>query len=86
MIMLEFSLLTAEKQIEELYKGGVYIGKLENNKEITMLYQLDSFYVEITFSNYRKFISKIKCYDTMDKLLCYIEQVTIDEDLRCVEK
>ena len=86
MNMAEFCLLTGEKQIEEVYKDGVYIGKLENDEQIRMLYQLNSFYVEILFLSYRKFISEIKCYSNLDKILRYLEQVEIENDIKCMEK
>ena len=49
MTMYDFQLLPEQRQIEVLYKAGVYIGKRREGVSIILLYQLESFYVEVFY-------------------------------------
>jgi len=83
MTLIEFLLLGEDEQLEELYKDGVFVGKLVTDTKSTILYQLDAFYVEITFRSYRKYISKVKCFKSPENLLPYIDQVELSDLIKC---
>ncbi len=83
MTLYNFYLLTEDEQINLLYEHGVYIGKRKDNNTTTVLYQLDSFYVEIIYKKYRFFIHKINCFTTTEKLSPYLEQIDIEDVMKC---
>src|SRR3569833_1968649 len=64
MRMMEFELFSARKQIATLYAQGVYVGKNKTGKFVKLLFQLDSFYVEIVYVTYRSAIYKIRFTDS----------------------
>lgn len=78
MTLFEFKLLTHEDQLDLLYKEGAYIGKRRENGKIILLYQLDSFYVEVFYKKYRYFVSDVKCTDSISCLEPYLEQINIE--------
>ena len=78
MRMSEFELLSAREQIATLYQHGVYIGKSKIGKFTKLLFQLDSFYVEIDYTSYRVAIHKIHCTDSTAILDEYLEQIDVE--------
>jgi hypothetical protein len=75
----QFVLLDALAKSELLYKEGIYIGKQKQGDQISVLYQLDFFYIEIVYKKYRYSISQMKCYTSTKILDSYLEQVLIEE-------
>jgi len=53
MRMFEFEMLTYKDQLALLYEDGVYIGKRKTGRSAKLLFQLESFYVEIDYLSYR---------------------------------
>lgn len=80
MTMQEFQVLPREEQVPILYQNGVYIGKKKTDELIRLLFQLESFYVEIIYINYRKFIYKIRCTNSTCILEPYLNQI----DVKCL--
>jgi hypothetical protein len=78
MTLFEFKLLSDEDQLNLLYKEGVYIGKRKEDGKTILLYQLDSFYVEVFYRKYRYFVSEIKCTDSTSCLEPYLEQINVE--------
>jgi len=78
MTMMEFYCLTESEQINMLYRHGVYVGKRKSGKFAVLLYQLDSFYSEVFYYNYRRHIYKIRCSDSMNILDPYLEQIAVE--------
>jgi hypothetical protein len=78
MTMLEFKLLTQNEQIDLLYAEGIYIGKRKKNDQDLVLYQLESFYVEIIYHEYRKLINKIRCFNSTSLIEPYLEQIFVE--------
>lgn len=78
MKMLEFQALPCEEQIAILYQNGVYIGKKKTGGLIRLLFQLESFYVEIIYANYRRAIYKIRCTDSTSILEPYLDQIDVE--------
>ena len=77
MQMDEFQLLSQKEQIAMLYQQGIYIGKEKAGGATILLYQLDSFYIEITYAIYRRAIQTIKYSDSTSILDPYLDQIPI---------
>lgn len=78
MTLIEFELLHTPDQISILYKHGVYIGKRKRGHLTILLYQVDSFYIEVVYQMYRRYIAKIKCTESTDVLDPYLEQIDVE--------
>jgi len=78
MKLLEFKLLTDEAQLDILYKTGVYIGKRKLKGKTILLYQADSFYVEVFYKKYRYYIEDIRFSESTDMLDPYLEQIHVE--------
>lgn len=78
MTLFEFKLLTDADQLDLLYSEGVYIGKRKENNQTILLYQLDSFYVEVFYKKYRYFVSEVRCTDSTSCLEPYLEQINVE--------
>jgi hypothetical protein len=78
MTMSEFKLLSRQEKVNTVYKTGVYVGKAIKNGLVAVLYQLDSFYVEIVYKKYRYTIYSIKSFSSTQGLDPYIEQISIE--------
>lgn len=84
MNLCNFRLLNNTDQINLLYKDGVFIGKRKENGKVVLLYQLEGFYVEIFYEEYRKYIRHINCFESTKKLTPYLKQINVEELIRCV--
>ncbi|HYE54198.1 MAG TPA: hypothetical protein VD996_05115 [Chitinophagaceae bacterium] len=73
--MYEFKILADDEQIDVLYRQGVYVGKRLCNSTVMVLYQLDGFYVEISYRKYRHYISSIRCSEGTAILDPYLDQI-----------
>ncbi len=79
MTLFDFKLLTEADQIDLLYKEGVYIGKRKQGAASVLLYQLESFYVEVFYKKYRYYVEKVKCTDDTDCLEPYLPQIDVEQ-------
>ena len=71
----EFNLLPKRERIKKVYHDGVYIGKKKLLDTILVLYQVESFYVEISYIEYRFHVLTIECFITVDILDNYADSV-----------
>lgn len=78
MKLVDFQSISQDKQVAILYQDGVYIGKKKIEKFTVLLYQLESFYVELFYLSYRKRIQKIRVTDSTSILDPYLEQIEIE--------
>ena len=78
MTLLEFQLLNTKDQVSILYKHGVYIGKRKQGHLTILLYQIESYYVEVVYQMYRRYIAKIRCSDSILVLDPYLEQIDVE--------
>ena len=78
MKLLEFQLLSRDEQIIILYQQGVYIGKKKHGDQTRLLFQLDSFYVELIYTSYRRAIHKIHISNSIAVLDPYLEQIKLE--------
>lgn len=79
MKMLEFKLLPREEQIAIIYQEAVYIGKQKGKRFTRLLFQLESFYVEIFYSSYRKSIYEMHYSGSTIILEPYLEQIAVED-------
>jgi hypothetical protein len=79
MKMSEFESLFRKEQIIILYQDGVYIGKKKAGTLTKMLFQLESFYVELVYTKYRRTIHKMRCSDSTIILEPYLDQITVED-------
>lgn len=78
MKMYDFQLLPRQDQIEVLYQFGSFIGKRKEDFSILLLYQLESFYVEVVYAKYRSQVKHLHCFDSTDLLEPYLEQIDVE--------
>jgi hypothetical protein len=78
MKLSEFESLSQKQQIVLLYHQGIYIGKRKKAGLIRLLFQMDSFYVEITYASYRRSIHKLRFCDSTVILDPYLEQIDVE--------
>ena len=78
MTLFDFQLFAQREQLDLLYQQGVYIGKQKKIDTVALLYQLDSFYVEIYYRKYRCHVLALRCFTAMEKLDPYLDQVPVD--------
>ena len=77
MNVVQFSLLPIKRQIGILYRHGVYIGKRKDAKQTVLLLQLEAFYVEVHYQDYRRHIQWINCFESTDLLDPYLENMDV---------
>jgi hypothetical protein len=73
-----FQLLPREEQINILYQQGVYVGKKKAGELFKLLFQLESFYVEISYTIYRRAMCKMYCSDSTIILEPYLQQIEVE--------
>lgn len=78
MRLFEFQSLPEEEQITILYRQGIFIGKKKSDDFTKLLYQLESFYVEVIYASYRRVIHKIRYSDATSILDPYLEQIRVE--------
>lgn len=78
MMLFEFQLHDIPAQAAILYDQGVYIGKRKEGCTTILLYQLDSFYVEVFYTKYRHYIARIRCSGSTSLLDPYLEQIDVE--------
>lgn len=84
MTLYEFRLLENSEQTALLHEWGVFIGKRKEEQKTIVLYQLFGFYVEVYYRKYRYYISHLHCFTTTHQLAPYLQQVDVQDLLKCV--
>jgi len=77
MTLFEFQLLPEGDKLGVLYEDGVYIGKRKAGKLIVLMYQLDSFYVEVFYRSYRRHVDRLRCSASTAFLDPYLDQMDV---------
>lgn len=86
MTLTDFSKLSTNAQSDYLHSEGIYIGKLRYALYTITLYQIDAFYVEVRYRQYRRSISSIHCFLSTARLIPYLNEIDISIALKCVER
>ena len=79
MTMYDFQLLPEQLQIETLYRNGVYIGKQKRKLSIILLYQLESFYVEVFYHPVDNEIKRLRSFKSVDQLQPYLDKIAVQK-------
>lgn len=79
MKLFDFQLLPDDEKIDILYRKGVYIGKRKEGTLSVLLYQLDSFYVEVFYRKHRSYVLRLKCFSSMSLLDPYLSQINVEQ-------
>jgi hypothetical protein len=79
MTMYEFRILGDQEQLDIIHGQGVYIGKRKAKDLVSVLYQVESFYVELFYKRYRYFISHSRCSSSVTIAEPYLEQIDLAE-------
>ena len=75
--LAEFKKLSLKQQLDMLYNDGVHIGKRVIEGQTVILYQLNDFYAEVYFTEYRKEVDKLLTSKSTDIIHPYLDQVRI---------
>lgn len=78
MSLSEFEVLMEGEKVSVLYCRGVYVGKRRTGRLTRLLYQLESFYVEVIYSSYRSCIDTIVCSGSTTMVDPYLDQINIE--------
>ena len=76
--MQDFEDLPEEQKLNNIRKDGAYIGKRKIEEFVIVLYQLNNFYIEIYYDNYRKYINRFNCFDSTELLDPYLDKMELN--------
>jgi hypothetical protein len=77
MNMYQFNCLDEVRQIELLWSAGVLIGSRQEGFYKILLYQIDSFYVEVFYQYFQGKMVKLKSFTDTDQLEPYLDAINI---------
>ena len=63
MTLRDFFDLSDEHKASLLHQYGTYVGKRRLASTIVVLYQLEGFYAEVYYQQYRRVIESISCFE-----------------------
>ena len=76
MTLYEFNQLDEMEQAEAVW-DGVFIGDREDAEHKILLYQIDSFYVEVYYHKEYNVIRRFRSFSSTDQLQPYLEKIKI---------
>lgn len=62
-------------KMDLLHKEAAYIGKRHLNGQVAILFQLESFYVEVFYREYRTLVDYINTTGSIEVLIPYLNQL-----------
>ena len=77
MTLYQFNAADEAEQIEALWDKGVHIGDRQDEEHIIVLYQIDSFYVEVYYNQEYNVIRRFRSFSDTDQLEPYAIQIEI---------
>ena len=77
MNLYQFNCLDEVRQIELLWSAGVLVGSRQEGFYKILLYQIDSFYVEVFYQYFQGKMVKIKSFTDTDQLEPYLNSINI---------
>jgi hypothetical protein len=78
MNLSDFHTLSHQQKIDTLYQQGVYIGKRKLEELTVLLFQLESFYVEVFYKKYRTHFIHLNCSGSTSLLDPYLSQIEVE--------
>ncbi len=76
MTLYDFIALDEQEQAEAVW-NGVFIADREDQEHRILLYQIDSFYVEVYYHKEYNVIRRFRPFSSTDQLQPYLEQINI---------
>jgi hypothetical protein len=76
MTLYQFNALDKTQQAEIVWNGA-HIGNRRDEEYEILLYQIDSFYVEVYYHPDHNVISKMRSFPSTDQLAPYLQQIDI---------
>jgi len=78
MTLYEFNLLDEMEQAEAVWEG-VHIGEREDEEHKILLYQIDSFYVEVFYHKEYNVIRRFRSFASMEQLEPYLGKMDLSK-------
>ena len=78
MTLYQFNALDEMEQAEAVW-SGVHIGERRDEEHNILLYQIDSFYVEVYFNRELNVIRKFRSFSSTDQLGPYLDSIDIKQ-------
>lgn len=82
MMLQQFNALPKEDQQDLLLKSGTFLAEREDGPFRIMLYQLDSFYVEVYFFNLYNKVAFFKAFRSTTPLQPYLNKIDLSDLLQ----
>lgn len=79
MTLFDFKLLDYSEQVNLLHTEGVFVGKRKVSEYTVILFQLQTFYIEVYYTKYRKLIHHFNCGESTQMLNPYLEQIDVED-------
>jgi hypothetical protein len=75
--LTEFGKLSLIEQLNLLHKSGVHVGKRIVNGKKVILYQINDFYAEVYYTQYRKEVDTVLISKDVEIIQPYLGQIEI---------
>ena len=82
----DFLQLDETGQLEILWYNGEQIGRRKENDYLVLLYQVESFYVEVYYHTRLRVVRRYVSFQSIDRLEPYLQQVDLSAVYRHVKK
>lgn len=76
MTLYQFNLLDEMEQAEAVW-SGTHIGERKDGEHTILLYQIDSFYVEVYYHREYNVIKRMRSFSSTEQLAPYLGQIDI---------
>lgn len=77
MTVYDFKALSEEQQKEAVQAHGVHIGTRHARLKTIALYQIEGFYVEVSYSQEVNMVVRIRSFVSTDKLKPYLKHIDL---------
>jgi hypothetical protein len=77
MTLNEFEEMDQSEKMEAVWEGAFITNRVDSEHEI-LLYQVDSFYVELYYDKKCNHISRFRSFSSTDELTPYLEQIDLN--------
>ena len=77
MTVIQFNILPSFKQLSLLWSKGVYLAKRIENNFSVMLYQMQSFYVEVYYDEAETEVERIYTFNNTKDLEPYLPEIAL---------
>jgi hypothetical protein len=74
-----FDQLMLADKLDLLHKDGVYVGKRTEDNRTVLLYQVNNFYVEVYYKDYRRDVDKLLVSDNVEMVQPYLGQIGVKD-------